>query len=255
MQHLYGLSDPQAEEQLCDRLSFLKFTGLLAGEPIPDETSICRFRVRLIKCGLHETLLAQLNAQLETKGYKIKRTTLVDATIVESSRKRPAKEDIASGEAPDADARYACKYGKSFYGYKAHVSTDGGGLFIKRAKATPANVDDSRVFSELIPEKTRAVYADKAYDSGANKACLRERGIANGILKRAAHHIKLTAKDKWRNHRKGLRRRPVERVFAHLKKWQNYVRVKYLGLTKNQLELTLKAVAYNLKKLAGLLAA
>ena len=252
LQHLYGLSDPQAEEQLRDRLSFQKFTGLVAGEAIPDETSICRFRVRLIKCGLHETFLAQLNQQLEAKGYKIKRTTLVDATIVESSRQRPDVEDIAAGRAPDADARYARKHGKSYYGYKAHVSTDGEGVFIRSAKATAANVDDSKVFAELIPPNTCAVYADKAYESHANKNWLREHGIANGILKKGANHIKLTAEDKRRNTRKSRRRAAVERIFAHLKKWQHYVRVRYLGLVKNQLELTLKAVTYNLKKLAGL---
>ena len=36
LQHLYGLSDPQAEAQLGDRLSFQKFVGLRAGEAVPD---------------------------------------------------------------------------------------------------------------------------------------------------------------------------------------------------------------------------
>ena len=48
-------------------------------------------------------------------------------------------------------------------------------------------------------------------------------------------------------------RRQIERIFAHLKQWQHYRRVRYLGLARNQLELTLKAVAYNLKRLAGIL--
>ena len=46
----------------------------------------------------------------------------------------------------------------------------------------------------------------------------------------------------------------IERVFAHLKKWQDYRRVRYLGLIRNQLELTLKAVAYNLKRMAKIMA-
>jgi transposase len=54
LQHLYGLSDPQAEEQIKDRLSFQKFVQLDAHEAVPDETTICRFRRRLIACGLHE---------------------------------------------------------------------------------------------------------------------------------------------------------------------------------------------------------
>jgi len=252
LQHLYGLSDPQAEEQLRDRLSFQKFVGLSAQEAVPDETAICRFRERLLACALHERLLEMLNTQLATAGYLVKRTTLVDATLVESSRKRPAHAAACAGQAPDADARYARKHGRSYYGYKAHVSTDGRHQLICRARATAANVDDSAVFAELIDPATRAAYADKAYDSKANKGWLAAHGIANGILKKGAHHIKLTAEDLARNARKSRRRSAIERVFAHLKKWQHYRRVRYLGLAKNQLELTLKAVAYNLKRLVTL---
>jgi len=121
LQHLYGLSDPQAEEQLKDRLSFQKFVQLDAHETVPDETTLCRFRQRLIECGLHEELLDLLNVQLEVRGYIVKRTTLVDATLVESSRKRPDAQAAREGRAPDADASYTRKGGRSFYGYKAHV--------------------------------------------------------------------------------------------------------------------------------------
>lgn len=254
LQHLYGLSDPQAEEQLRDRLSFQKFVGLSAEEPVPDETAICRFRERMIGCGLHERLLEMLNGQLEAAGYLLKRTTLVDATLIESSRKRPLNEQARAGQAPDQDARYARKNGRSYYGYKAHVSADGRHQLICRAKLTPANVDDSQVFTELIDPKTRATYADKAYDSKANKAWLAAHRIANGILKKGATHIKLTEADHAKNARKKKARCHIERVFAHLKKWQHYRQVRYLGLVKNQLELTLKAVAYNLKRLATLAA-
>src|ERR1700733_5980238 len=44
LQHLYGLSDPQAEAQLGDRLSFPKFVELRAGEAGPDTPTVCRFR-------------------------------------------------------------------------------------------------------------------------------------------------------------------------------------------------------------------
>lgn len=255
LQHLYGLSDPQAQEQLADRYSFQKFVGLGTDEAVPDETAICRFRQRMIECQLQDRLLEMLNRQLEAGGYLVKRTTLVDATLIESSRKRPDREAAREGQAPDGQARYAKKNGQSYYGYKAHVSTDGGNQLICQAKITAANVDDSRVFAELIDADTRAVYADKAYDSRRNKAWLAARKIANGILKKGAHHIRLSRQDQMRNHRKSRKRRLIERVFAHFKKWQHYRRVRYLGLVKNQLELTLKAVTYNLRRMVSLAAA
>jgi transposase, IS5 family len=254
LQHLYGLSDPQVEEQLKDRLSFQKFVQLQASEPVPDESTICRFRQRLIQCGLHEQLLDLLNEQLESRGYIVKRTTLVDATIVESSRKRPSRKAAATGTAPDANASYTCKNGRSFYGYKAHVSCDAKHQLIRRAALRTANVYDALVFEQVTPEDTEAVYADKAYDSRENRAWLEQRGIVSGILKKGAHHIQLTARDQKENRAKSRIRRPIERVFAHLKQWQRYRRVRYLGWAKNQLELTLKAVAYNLKRAAHLIA-
>lgn len=253
LQHLYGLSDPQAEEQIQDRLSFQKFVQIDTHETVPDESTICRFRQRLIACGLHEELLGLLNAQLEARGYIVKRVTLVDATLVESSRKRPAAQAAREGRAPDADASYTRKYHQSFYGYKAHVSSDGEHQLIRAALISTASQYDGEVLVRVAPADSEVVYADKAYDTKADQSWLRARGIRNGILKKGGCHIQLTAEDQANNHQKSLVRRQIERIFAHLKKWQHYRRVRYLGLARNQLELTLKAVAYNLKRLAGIL--
>lgn len=254
LQHLYGLSDPQAEEQLKDRLSFQKFVQLDTHETVPDETTICRFRQRLIECGLHEQLLGLLNGQLEGRGYIVKRTTLVDATLVESSRQRPTREAAASGSAPDADASYTCNNHRSFYGYKAHISSDAQHQLIRTAIISTAKVQEAHLLERVAPADTNAIFADKAYDTKANRAWLRRCGIRSGILKKGAHHIKLTEQDRRRNRRKTAVRRHIERIFAQLKQWQGYRRVRYLGLARNQLELTLKAVAYNLKRMAQIVA-
>src|SRR6185436_9057854 len=177
LQHLYGLSDPQAEEQLNDRLSFQKFVQLDAQEAVPDETTICRFRQRLIKCGLHEQLLLLLNKQLEAGGYIVKRTTLVDATLVESSRKRPDVKAAAEGRAPDTDASYTRKYNRSFYGYKAHISSDSQHHLIRTAVVSTAKAQDGHFFERIAPTDTKEIYGDKAYDTKANKAWMRNRGI------------------------------------------------------------------------------
>src|SRR5262249_7812693 len=210
---------------------------------VPDETTICRFRQRLIECKLHEQLLGMLNHQLEERGYIVKRTTLIDATIIQSSRKRPEAELAAQGKAPDAEASYTRKGGGSYYGYKAHVCSDAEHQLIQSAAISTAKIYDGLVFEQIVPEDTEQVYGDKAYDTKANQAWLRERGIKSGLLKKPAHHIKLSRKDVKMNQEKGRVRRNIERIFGHLKTWQHYRRARYLGLAKNQLELTLKAVA------------
>ena len=216
LQHLCSQSDPQAEAQQGDRPSFQKFVGMRAGEAVPDETAICRFRQRMIAAGLHERLLDLLNEQLAAAGYLVKRTTLVDATLVESSRTRPNHQVALEGKAPDTDARYTRKGNLRYYGYKAHVSADGDNQLVCRAKITAANVDDSLVFAELIDGPTQAVYADKIYDPIKNKAWLAERGMANGILKKSHRFYPLTADDRRRNRDKSRRRQPIERSLPNL---------------------------------------
>jgi transposase len=93
LQHCYGLSDPQCEELVSDRLSWRRFVGLGLQDAVPDETTLVRFRQRLREHGLHEKLLALVNRQLQVKGLILKTCTLVDATLLQAARRAPAKED------------------------------------------------------------------------------------------------------------------------------------------------------------------
>lgn len=201
LQQLCGLSDPQSETQINDWLSFQKFLQIDTQEVVPDETTICRFRQRLIECGLHEHLLALLNMQLEARGYIVKRTTLVDATLVELNRQRPDVTTVANGTAPDADASYTRNGGHTFCGYKAYVASDGAQQLIRAAGLTTAKAYDGEVLPQITATDTRAVFGDKAYDNKANRAWLRTHGFTNGILKKEAHHIRLTPRDEADNRR------------------------------------------------------
>ena len=45
LQHWFNLSDPGVEETLYDSLAMRRFVGIdLGREPVPDETTVCRFR-------------------------------------------------------------------------------------------------------------------------------------------------------------------------------------------------------------------
>ena len=83
------LSDPAAEEAVRDRLSFRRFCGLPLEVETPDHASIWRFRQAIDKLGLSPKLLAEVNRQLDARGFVIKRGTLVDATIIAGAVRRP----------------------------------------------------------------------------------------------------------------------------------------------------------------------
>jgi IS5 family transposase len=251
----YGLSDRDLEEALCDRLSFRRFVGLSMEQMTPDHSTVCRFRERLNEAGLTEKLLALVNAQIEAKGLMLKRGTLIDATVIESAAAKPALGSAASAPV-DPDAAFLKREAKpgASYGYKAHVAVDQGSLLVRSAKLTPANVAETVVADELIiaNSDSGAIYADKAYDTHARRGLLARLGLTDGILHRGNKHHPLPLRQRRRNAALSKIRCRVETVFAVLKRRYGYRRTRYFGLIRNQLQLTLLAICFNLRRMVKL---
>lgn len=51
LSHCYGLSNRQCEELVRDRLSWRRFVGLNLADAVPDETTLVRFRQRMVEHG------------------------------------------------------------------------------------------------------------------------------------------------------------------------------------------------------------
>jgi IS5 family transposase len=247
----YGLSDRGLEEALCDRLSFRRFAGLKLEEPTPDHTTLCRFRERLRQVGLERKLLDIVNTQLETQGFILKRGTLIDATVVESAAARPAYGSKPEQNV-DPDAAFHKQEGKPglAYGYKAHLAADEQTLLIRQAKLTPANVNETVVADELILacQDAPTVYADRAYDSHARRAFLAELGLIDCIMRRGNKHHAPSAAMRAHNAAAGPIRRRVETIFAVLKRIYGFRRTRYVKLVSNQLQLTMLAICFNLRR-------
>ncbi|CAO3447141.1 Mobile element protein [Azospirillum argentinense] len=103
LQALYGLSDEQAEYQVRDRLSFMRFLGLGLGDRVPDRTTIRLFREALVTAGAMEGLFARFDADLKERGRFALGGQIIDAPIVEAPRQRLTREEnrqIRDGEDP-----------------------------------------------------------------------------------------------------------------------------------------------------------
>jgi IS5 family transposase len=247
LQQWYGLSDPGLEEALSDRLSFRRFVGLALADPVPDHSTLSRFRGELVRRGLDAALLAELNRQLDAKGLMVKSGTLIDASLVAADSRRPRRGEPKEARS-DRDASWTAMKDEPFFGYKAHVAVDRGSGLVRQAVLTPANVSDKVPFLGLVQGDEGAVYADKGYEGWWYRAELARRGIADGIMRSGAHHVRLTATDQARNRALGRIRAPVERAFAILKRWYGYRRVRYRSLVRNGLQLQLLALAMNLRR-------
>jgi transposase, IS5 family len=247
LQQWYRLSDPGLEEALSDRLSFRRFVGLALADPVPDHSTLSRFRSELVRRGLAERLLAELNRQLDTQGLMVKTGTLIDASLVEADGRRPRKDEPVAGRS-DRDATWNAMPETPLFGYKAHVAVDQGSGLVRQAILTPANVSDKTPFLALVQGDERMVYADRGYESRWYRDRLAEQGIADGVMRCDFQRRRLTPEDHARNRAIAPLRAPVERTFAILKRWYGYRRVRYRSLVKNALQLQLLALAMNLRR-------
>src|SRR5467141_1380300 len=83
LQQWFNLSDPAVEEALYDSAAMRRFVDIdLGREPVPDETTVCKFRHLLEEHDLGRSLFDEVQRQLAAKGLKIARGTIVDATII-----------------------------------------------------------------------------------------------------------------------------------------------------------------------------
>ncbi|MFQ8434050.1 transposase [Amaricoccus sp. W119] len=127
-QALYGLSDAQAEFQILDRRSFGRFLGIDDADPVPDETTIWRYREALVRAGTVERLLARFDAHL-----RVSRHGRADRRREHRARAAPANDRRG---ARGRDARWTLKRGRRkrrpdgtlmeaiatpVFGYKFHI--------------------------------------------------------------------------------------------------------------------------------------
>ena len=101
LQALYNLSDDQAEYQLRDRLSFMRFLGLALEETVPDAKTLWLYREALGKAGAVEELFDLFDGFLKDKGYLAMGGQIIDATIVSAPKQHNSGEEnetIKEGE-------------------------------------------------------------------------------------------------------------------------------------------------------------
>lgn len=255
----HSLSDPELEYSLIARIDFQLFSRF-DDFRIPDHSTLCRFRNWLAHNNILPELLDLINAQLVEKGLKVEKAqaAVIDATIIQTAgaKQRQAIEvdenqSITQETAPskDSDARWIKKGGKYTLGYKQHTRTDHQG-YIEKLHITPANAHECKHFEPLLKgvAEGATVYADKGYDSRANRKHLKAAKLSDGIMQKAHRNRPLTDAQKIRNKLLSKDRYVVEQSFGTQHRKFRYARAAYFGLVKVAAQSHLKAICLNLLK-------
>jgi IS5 family transposase len=257
LQGWYGLSDPELEFQINDRLSFRNFLGF--PEAVPDFSTVWKIRERLQKEGIDKEIWNELQRQLDEKGYAVKKGVIQDASFVEADlgRKRHYQEKKAEKEGRvinysekqkahmDHDGTFAVKHGQVHYGYKAHVKIDVTHGLITAVETSTASLHDSQI--SLMKKDDVAAYRDKGYFGTTVP-----EGVEDRTMKRATKSRKLNGGELKRNKAISRVRAPGERPFAVIKRVFHNGRTLVKTLARVAIKEVFKAFSFNLYQLVTL---
>jgi IS5 family transposase len=252
----HGLGDPELEMALGDRLSFRRFCDFALDEPVPDHSTLWRFRDQLRRLELSEAVFAEVNRQLERQGVVVKAGTLVDATLIPAAAAEPPKQKGGGRSAADPDAAWAKRAnGQAHFGYKLHAGVDAGTGIVRRAKLTPANVNEITVGPQLVAGDEGSVWADKAYVGPTMAQTIAAGGARNRVQRRNQKNRRLRPSETRRNVLIGRVRGRVEGVFGALKRSYGLARLRYMNLARNATGVLLTLTGWNLARAADRLLA
>ncbi len=229
LQLWFDLSDPAAEESLYDSLSMRRFVGIdLGEEPVPDETTICRFRHLLERHELGRKLFEQVHRHLEGQGIRLSKGTIVDATLISapsSTKNRQGKRD--------PEMHQTRKGNQWYFGMKGHFGIDSKTKLIHAVAATAANVHDSVCLPDLLHGEETRVWGDSAYQgqSEAIRECAPQ--ARDFTHRRYRRQGVVDEAERAKNRTKSRVRAKVEHSIGVIKRIFGFVKVRYRGLAKN----------------------
>jgi IS5 family transposase len=229
LQHWFNLADEAMEEALYDSASLRAFVGIdLGREPVPDATSLLRFRHLLEKHRLGEAIFAEVGRLLQARGLKLSGGTIVDATLIAA----PSSTKNA-GQRRDPEMKQTKKGNQWHFGMKVHVGADAQTGVVHATVVTAANVHDKHPVPDLLHGRETRVYGDRGYQG------------CTDLIKQAAPNAKdftnRRVRQPWgedevaraKNRTKNRTRARVEHVFHVLKRQFGFAKVRYRGLIKN----------------------
>jgi transposase, IS5 family len=244
LQQWYGLADEALEDALYDSQALRGFAAIdLNRGPVPDATTLLKFRHWLEEHELTRALFDEIAAMLEERGLLMRQGTIVDATIIAAP---PSTKNKAKSR--DPEMRQTKKGNQWHFGMKAHIGVDVASGVVHTVTGTAANEADINQMAAVLHGREEAVFADAGYTGADKRPEHEERDVSwNIAIKRGI--IKALPK--------GLRdwAEAIERALSQVRAWVEHPfhvvknlfrhkKLRYRGLAKNTAQLhTLFALA------------
>ena len=264
LQRYYNLSDAQAEFQINDRMSFMRFLGLTMADDIPDSNTIWNFREQLTELGLVDQLFSLFINELSKLNLIVNEGKIVDASFIEVPIQRNTREEnkaIKEGNIPasfkenshkesqkDVDARWVTKNGEDIYGYKNHTKVDSKSKLITGYVVTDASVHDSQALDKLLnkSDKGETLWADSAYTGKEQEATIAKNEMKNAVCEKGYRGNPLTEEQQLSNRKKSKIRARVEHIYAFMEMNMNGMYLYAIGKKRITAMVGLINLTYNM---------
>lgn len=241
IQLFYNLSDPAMEDALYEIESMRRFAGLRLSTPIPDETTILKFRHLLERHQLGKRIFKLINRHLEKQGMLLREGTIVDATIISaptSTKNEEGKRDPEMHQTKKGDDWH--------FGMKLHIGVCDTYGVIHSLETTAANVHDVTQAHKLLHGEEKTLIGDAGYQGVGKREELLGKAIECEIAARPGKRKTMGSLMQLIEKRKASVRSKVEHPFLRIKQHFGYAKVRYRGLAKNTNRLYLLAGFSNL---------
>jgi IS5 family transposase len=249
LQQWYGLADEAVEDAFYDSQALRGFAGIdLNRDPVPDATTVLRFRHWLEQHELTKAVFDEVGTMLAERGLLMRQGTIpafarTDATIIAAPASTKNKAKVR-----DPEMHQTKKGNQWHFGIKAHIGVDVASGVVHSLTGTAANEADITQMAAVLHGQEKAVFADAGYTGAAKRSEHAEREVSwniavkRGIIKALPKALRDLAE-------------PEERALAQVRAWVEhpfhivknlfrYKKLRYRGLAKNTAQLhTLFALA------------
>lgn len=232
LQQWFNLSDPWTEEMIYDSLSCQQFLDIdIMKDPIPDESTILRFRHFLEENKLQVRFLKIINEILEEKWLLMREGTSVDATIIKAPSSTKNKEWKRDPEMAST------KKGNNYYFWmKTHIGTDKDSGLVHTIMCSAANIHDSSYLYKLQHGEEKIIYGDRAYYSKAHRENHEKRWVKYHITKKGSRGKPVSWLEKQISRVLNATRAKVEHIFWVIKNQWWHRKTRYRGIFKNEMQ-------------------
>ena len=175
-------------------------------------------------------MFEEINAHLASRGHRLRRGTIMDASIIAapSSRKNRRRER-------DPEMCQTKKGNQWYFGMKAHIGVDAESGLAHSLATTPANESDVATACEVLHGDEEVVHGDAGYQGVGRREENRDAEVDWQVAMRPGKR-RLLDKDgpeAAAEKRKASVRAKVEHPFLYVKQHFGYRKVRYRGLAKN----------------------